>query len=374
MSNEITRKDFLTSSSKYAVGAVVGVAGLNLLTGGKILANPKTATWPWPYTTLDPEVVRLKAHHLYYSDKDCCSGVFGAFTQALTEIMPDPWANMPMEVMLFGRGGGNGWGTLCGTVNGAAAIISLEATKADSGKLINEIWGWAAATELPTAQANQAALDGKYQDKKYNNTLIGSVSGSVICHASVSQWCVIAKKKVGDTERKERCARLAGDVAAKTAEILNAHFAKTFASTYVTNPNVNQCQSCHGTSLFNDVMTQMDCVQCHGVEHAGVTGVVDELSIKPSNYQLSQNYPNPFNPSTNIRFSVPQSEKVHLAIYDIQGSLVKTLVNYEEYNTGTYQATWDGVDQSGKRVASGIYFARLLAGQHLQTIKMNLVK
>ena len=374
MSNEITRKDFLTSSSKYAVGAVIGVAGLDLLAGGKILANPKTTTWPWPYVTLDPEVVRLKAHHLYYSDKDCCSGVFGAFTQALTEVMPDPWANMPMEVMLFGRGGGNGWGTLCGAVNGAAAIISLVTTKADSGKLINEIWGWAAATELPTAKANQAALDGKYQDKKYNNALVGSVSGSVICHASVSQWCAIAKKKVTDTERKERCARLAGDLTAKTAEILNAHFAKTFVPTFVTNPNVNQCQSCHGSSLFNDVMTQMDCVQCHGVEHAGVTGVVDELSIKPSNYQLSQNYPNPFNPSTNIRFSVPQSEKVHLAIYDIKGSLVKTIVNYEEYNTGTYQATWDGVDQSGKRVASGIYFARLLAGQHLQTIKMNLVK
>lgn len=171
MSKEITRKEFLTNTSKYAVGAMAGVIGLNALSGGKILASPKDYTWPWPYQALDPEDVRIRAHHLYWNDKDCASGVFGSFVEALREKIGDPWNSMPIEVMLFGRGGGNGWGTLCGAVNGAAAIISLVTTKADSGKLINEIWGWACSEALPSNAANQAAVDGKYIDKKYNDVL-----------------------------------------------------------------------------------------------------------------------------------------------------------------------------------------------------------
>jgi hypothetical protein len=373
-SRKIDRKDFLVNTSKYAVGAVAGVVGLNTLAGGKILANPKSVTWPLPWVTLDPEVVRLKAHHLYYADKDCCAGCFGAFTEALTEKMPDPWANIPMEIMLYGRGGGNGWGTLCGAVNGAAAIISLVATKADSGKLINEIWGWASATALPTDAANQAALDGKYQDKKFNGTLPQNIAGSVICHASVSQWCNLAKKKVSDTERKERCARLTGDLAAKTAEILNAHFAQQFVSTFVTHPYVTQCQSCHGSSGFNTVMTQMNCEPCHGDPHKATGVVVDTGGRIPVEVELSQNFPNPFNPSTKIQFAIPNSEKVSVIIYDIQGQEVKSIVDHEILNPGRYIVDWNSTDNYGQKVSSGIYFARLTAGGYQQTIKMNLLK
>ncbi|MFA3783662.1 C-GCAxxG-C-C family (seleno)protein [Melioribacteraceae bacterium 4301-Me] len=372
MPREITRKEFLTSTSKYAVGAVAGVVGLNALAGGKILANTKT-TWPLPYTQLDPEVVRLKAHHLYWNDKDCASGVFGAFTEALSELLPDPWANIPMEVMLFGRGGGNGWGTLCGAVNGAAAIISLVTSKADSGALINEVWGYYTSSNFPSDAANQAALDGKYEDKKYNDALPQSVSGSVLCHASVTQWCITANKKVSDVERKERCARLAGDVAAKTAEVLNAFFAHTFQSTFVTDPAVAQCMTCHGPSGFNNVMSQMNCKQCHGDPH-NVNSVVMSDKNVPNDFQLSQNYPNPFNPSTKLQVAVARAEKVSLIIYDIMGREVKRLIDYEVMQPGKYTVDWDGTDGLGNRVASGIYFARMTAGEFQQTKKMNLVK
>ena len=372
MSKEITRKEFLANTSKYAVGAVAGVVGINALAGGKILADRKT-TWPLPYMELDPEVIRLKAHHLYWADKDCASGVFGAFTEALTEKLPDPWANIPMEVMLFGRGGGNGWGTLCGTVNGAAAIISLVATKADSGKLINEIWGHAMSGNFPSDAANQASVDGKYADKKFDGALPQCVSGSVLCHASVSQWCNVAEKKVGDIERKERCARLAGDIAAKTAEILNAHFAQTFQSTYVTDAYATQCLTCHGPNVKYNVMTQMDCEPCHGDPH-NPSGVVIQNNEVPGDFQLSQNYPNPFNPETKIQFSVARPEKVSVIVYDIMGQEVKRLINYDVMNAGTYYVDWNGTDNYGKKVASGIYFARMTAGQFQQTKKMNLLK
>lgn len=373
MSKEITRKEFLTNTSKYAVGAIAGVVGLNALAGGKILASPKDYTWPWPYQPLDPEDVRLRAHHLFWNDKDCASGVFGALVEALREKIGEPWTSMPIEVMLFGRGGGNGWGTLCGTVNGAAAIISLVTSKADSGKLINEIWGWASSEALPSNAANQAAVDGKYVDKKYTDVLPQSVSGSVLCHASVSQWCNVAKKKVSDTERKERCARLAGDVAAKTAEILNAFFAQTFTSTYVTHPYVTQCQGCHGPAAFNNVMTQMNCEPCHGNPH-NVSGLIEVSGETPSDFHLEQNYPNPFNPSTKIQFSVPRTEKVSIIVYDLMGREVKRLVDYDILNPGKYTVEWNGTDNSGNRVSSGIYFARMTAGQYQFTRKMNLLK
>lgn len=373
-SKRIDRKDFLVNSSKYAVGAVAGVVGLNALAGGKILANQKSAVWPMPWVTIDPEAVRLKAHHLYWADKDCSAGCFGAFTELLTEKLPDPWANIPMEIMLYGRGGGNGWGTLCGAVNGAAAIISLVATKADSGKLINEIWGWAASTAFPTDAANQAAVDGKYQDKKFNGTLLQNVAGSVLCHPSVTQWCAQAKKKVTDTERKERCARLTGDIAAHTAEILNAHFAKQFQPTYVTNPNIAQCMTCHGPVVYNNVNSQMDCVQCHGFPHSSTTNVVADNTSVPVDISLSQNYPNPFNPSTKIQFAIPNSDKVSVIIYDIMGQEVKKVVDHEILNPGRYTVEWNSTDNYGQKVTSGIYFARLTAGGYQQTIKMNLLK
>ena len=373
MSNEITRKEFLTNSSKYAVGAVIGIAGLDVLAGGKILAETKASSWPFPYTALDPDEARVKAHYLYWNDKDCCAGVFGGMLEILQSKIPDPWQNIPMEVMLYGRGGGNGWGTLCGAINGGAALISLVTNKASSGPLINELWGWYSQAYLPSNTANEFAVQSKYLVHKYDNKLVSTISGSPLCHVSVSQWCVIANYKVTDTERKERCARIAGDIAAKTVELLNNFFAKTFVSTYVTPADNKACQGCHGSSSLNNVMTQMSCSPCHSTVHSE-TNVVQQIPDIPGGFELSQNYPNPFNPSTHINFSVPKTEKVHLAVYDIRGTLIRTLVDHELYNSGTYKANWDGRNQLGEKVASGIYFARMQSGSFINTIKMNLVK
>ncbi len=373
MKKNLSRKEFLLNTSKAAVGmtAVAGVS--SLLTTATTKANTKVTPWPWPYVQLDPDEVRVQAHYLYWNDKDCCSGVFGAIVNALAAKIGDPWTNLPIEVMLFGRGGGNGWGTLCGTINGGAALISLVTAKAPSGPLISELWGWYTQESLPSATANSFAANNKYLVHQFDGELAQTISGSPLCHASVSQWCFAAQKKVGDIERRERCARLAGDTAAKTVELLNAYFANTFSATFVTPDNAKACLGCHGSTALNTVMTQMDCQPCHGDPHKS-TKVVPEAGGTPSQYLLKQNYPNPFNPSTKINFSLPASDKVQIVIYDVRGKLIKTLVDYEDYNAGTYSATWDGVDNFGKHAASGVYFARLYTKNYTQTIKMNLVK
>lgn len=86
-------------------------------------------------------------------------------------------------------------------------------------------------------------------------------------------------------------------------------------------------------------------------------------------FGLLQNYPNPFNPSTTIRFSLPDRSMVTLVIYDIQGKVVHTYGPALK-SAGWHHQLWNGYDNSGGSIGTGIYFARLTAGVHTQTIKM----
>ncbi|MBI2428156.1 MAG: T9SS type A sorting domain-containing protein [Ignavibacteriales bacterium] len=88
----------------------------------------------------------------------------------------------------------------------------------------------------------------------------------------------------------------------------------------------------------------------------------------PSFFSLSQNYPNPFNPSTTIEYQLPRHSFVSLKIYDLLGREVASLVN-EEMNAGVHKATWNGANFS-----SGMYFARMTAGQFASTKKLLLLK
>lgn len=372
MENNLTRKDFLLKASKAAVG-ITALAGASSLIATATQAKT-TVPWPWPYAQVDLESIRIRAHFLKLSGYECCSGCFGAFVEAQRQLIGDPWTNMPYEVMLFGRGGGASWGTLCGAVNAAAAIISLVVDKANSGPLIWEVYGWAASTAMPTDEANQFSLTNKYLLPNSNGfALPQSISGSVLCHASLSNWCTTSGKHLNSAERKERCARVTGDLAVKTAQVLNSYFAGTFVPQFVTPAYAQQCLSCHGANVLGNVRTQENCQPCHGNPHSP-SNISPEIGFTPTKFELNQNYPNPFNSSTKIQFSVPVEEKVSVGIYDITGQEIKSLVNYEILQPGRYTVDWDGTDNYGNQLTSGIYFARMIAGQMQKTIKMNLLK
>lgn len=93
----------------------------------------------------------------------------------------------------------------------------------------------------------------------------------------------------------------------------------------------------------------------------------------PAEFALHQNYPNPFNPMTNITFDVPKSSPVKLQVFDVLGRLVATLVD-EELSAGRYTIPWNGSNNSGLKVASGIYMYRLQAESFAQVRKMVLMK
>lgn len=105
------------------------------------------------------------------------------------------------------------------------------------------------------------------------------------------------------------------------------------------------------------------------------TDVRDETGNRerPLEFALSQNYPNPFNPTTKIEFTLSKSSFVTLRIYDILGRPVTTLVS-EQLSPGYKSVIWDGRNQEGDCVASGIYFYRIEAGGFSQTEKMLLLK
>jgi len=79
-------------------------------------------------------------------------------------------------------------------------------------------------------------------------------------------------------------------------------------------------------------------------------------------YRLSQNYPSPFNPMTTIEFDIREKGQVRLRIYNVAGQLVRTLVD-GELETGGYAEDWNGLNDAGSKVASGVYFYRLESGE-----------
>lgn len=89
---------------------------------------------------------------------------------------------------------------------------------------------------------------------------------------------------------------------------------------------------------------------------------------------LRQNVPNPFNPTTNIRFELVSSARVQIQIFDVAGRQVRQLVTGEVYGPGSWDVPWDGVDDSGREVGSGVYVYRLKTPEFSETKKMALLR
>jgi hypothetical protein len=129
--------------------------------------------------------------------------------------------------------------------------------------------------------------------------------------------------------------------------------------------------------------TYLDATAVPGKSYRYMIGVIDgegefvtpieSFTMPKAANRLEQNTPNPFNPATAIRFTLASKETVTLAVYDLNGRLVRTLVSGSR-ELGTHSVTWDGRDNAGTSVASGVYFYRLDAGKFSDTRKMVLLK
>lgn len=126
-----------------------------------------------------------------------------------------------------------------------------------------------------------------------------------------------------------------------------------------------QCRSSHGYSL------KVDNLGIYGTGHLINTSL--KLENPAARLALNPNYPNPFNATTTIQYQLPHEGQIRLTIYNLNGQVVKTLYNGRQ-KVGTHRITWNGEDDRGKQLASGIYFCRLESGNRILIQKLILMK
>lgn len=136
-------------------------------------------------------------------------GAAYALLEVLKEEPNSPYASIPVDMFKYGAGGAYSWGTLCGALNGALAVINLATDK--HPEVGNELIGWYTFFPFPSDKHEAYCKIPKQ---------VTTVTKSPLCHASVSIWCAAAGAKVNSEEKKDRCAKLTGDTAAHAAELL----------------------------------------------------------------------------------------------------------------------------------------------------------
>lgn len=134
-----------------------------------------------------------------------------------------------------------------------------------------------------------------------------------------------------------------------------------------------------GAIVFTDRTVEEGLVYAYRLELSGGGAAVEtgRIEVPIASVRLYQNYPNPFNPSTTVTFTLPGGSvarhAVLLGVYDVRGALVRTLVSGSVAG-GRHQVTWDGTNERGGQVASGIYFAKFVSGGHSAMKKMVLLR
>jgi hypothetical protein len=251
---------------KIATGGLIGGgAGIFILTnafkpevplsGESKKLELKAAESDWKYHQLDPAETAGLAY-IAYGKGSCMYAVVHSFISQLAAKFGEPYASFPSHMMIYGHGGIGGFGTICGALNGAAALIGLFVPdKSTQDALIKDLYQWYAMTPLPEFIPDTAVLDF---------TPPVSVSESTLCHVSMTCWGKASGCRVKSKQRKERCRRLTGDVAAKLAAMMNQFTGNTYATDGHDEKTTQTCLTCHGQEgKLGNTGGKMSCTSCH---------------------------------------------------------------------------------------------------------------
>ncbi len=209
----------------------------------------------WKYVQLNSDATAQIAYD-DYSTGSCMYGVFNSIVSQLAQKVGEPFASFPTRMMKYGHGGVSGTGTVCGTLNGAAAVIGLlVGDKKTQDMLVAELFRIYESTSYPIFKPQKPILDF---------TPPTSVAKSFLCHVSTTRWGKASGYRVDGNERKERCRRLTADIAAQTVTILNSYHNSTFVSNAHDNETVRTCMTCHGKEgKLGNTSGKMSCTSCH---------------------------------------------------------------------------------------------------------------
>jgi hypothetical protein len=263
MTEDVSRRDFVKMAGVAVGGLAIGaVGGYSLMPPKETIIEKEVEVpqevpeHPWQYAKLDVEKVKERAYNAYFVG-GCSYGAFEGIVGELQEKVGHPYTSIPTKISVYGKGGTVGFGTLCGALNGASMAMNLVSNDLS---MVTEVVGEYTETGYPTWKPAVT--------KKTDADLPTSVSGSPLCHVSVTKWCEASGFESGSDERKERCGRLTGEVAGRAAEILNAMADGTFAAAFVNPESVTGCNGCHGDDgAIANVHAKSECLQCHGDPH-----------------------------------------------------------------------------------------------------------
>lgn len=207
----------------------------------------------WTYHSLDAQKTGEIAHQMHKVGS-CMYGSFGSILTQLAETYGEPYASFPHYMMKYGASGIGGYGSVCGALNGAAAITGLFVqNKTHQQALIEEIFTWYENAALPL-----------FIPKESNDTMTTSVSNSVLCHISTAKWVKRSGHKIDSEERSERCHRITADVAQKTVSLLNHYFDGRYEASPKINKETAGCVQCHDKKgKLGNIKGKMECASCH---------------------------------------------------------------------------------------------------------------
>lgn len=154
----------------------------------------------------------------------------------------------------------------------------------------------------------------------------------------------------------------------RDGEMINTSF---LTDTEFTDNNVENDVTY--TYYVTAVYSEGESLPSNTVEATPGETSTDDISIIPLTTKLGNNYPNPFNPSTTIQFDLNSSNNVKLEIFNIKGQLIKTLAN-NFFTAGRHYLNWDGKDNNGNQVSSGIYLYKMQSGDYANIKKMIMMK
>ncbi len=268
-SREATRRHVLTGTAAMVTGGVLGatVAGRSEEAVAQTAAqNAESPPLPWDWPTgIDPLEAGRHAYRSYF-DGGCGHGSYFALLSFLKEKVGYPWTTMPDRMMVHAAAGYAGHGTLCGALGGSSLIMQMVVYKEGDRtfqQMIDGLYHWYANQEFPT---------NKFDDISQVPDQIKTNAATPLCHTSVTKWMHAANASVTSLEKKERCAKVTGEVVYVTVQALNAYTANQWTPAPMWTPaaEIQHCVACHSpddtfhTNTSNDSQQgRMTCTLCH---------------------------------------------------------------------------------------------------------------
>ena len=277
--------DNLMSRRKFLAGAGL-VLGAASVSGVALLKDPEPASavgtaipWPYPALAADQPVAEALARRAFemhrYGGFACAEAVWWPFVEFLSVANPGTWGTLPQKMFQYGGQGIGGWGTICGTLNAAAAVLGMTiANAAHKSTLTDAIFMYYSKTALPTNNASKSyqkalGLATDWAGPTGANIPIEnaptSIADSPLCHSSLVQWTMVTNAPNGQALQKDRCAKACFDVTFKLTELMNAYYqaitptATPAPAAAPLDPAVQACGACHVTYT----PAKMACGSCH---------------------------------------------------------------------------------------------------------------